>query len=162
MEVRIIVAVTRNLAIGRGGDLLFHISEDLKRFKRLTMGAPIIMGRKTFESFPKGPLPGRRNIVITRNPDYSREGIEVAGSLEEALKLVEGVDKAFIIGGSQIYRQALPLATHLDLTEIDTEVTDADAFFPEFNREEWIEVSNESTENPSTPSARFVTLARKV
>lgn len=160
MEIRIIVAVTRNRAIGRRGDLLFHISEDLKRFKRLTMGAPIIMGRKTFESFPKGPLPGRRNIVITRNPDYAREGIETAGSLEEALKLVEGSDKAFIIGGSQIYSQALPLATHLDLTEIDAEVTDADAFFPEIDRNEWTEVASESTEAPTVPPVRFVTLCR--
>lgn len=89
LKPTIIVACTRNFAIGRGGDLLFHISDDLKRFKALTMGHPIIMGRKTFESFPKGALPGRRNIVVTRNPAYTASGVETAASLEDAIALCD-------------------------------------------------------------------------
>lgn len=131
--INIIVAADRHGAIGRNGDLLFHISEDLRRFKQLTMGHPIIMGRKTFESFPKGPLPGRRNIVITRQPDYSRPGIEVAASLEDALKAAHDADEIYIIGGGEIYRQAWPLAQRFLITEIDAEVADADTFIPKVN-----------------------------
>lgn len=131
-EVNIIVALTRDLAIGRGGDLLYHISDDLKRFKSLTMGWPIIMGRKTFESFPKGALPGRRNIVVTRNGNYTAPGIETAPSVEAALEMCAGVEKAFVIGGGEIYRQALPLADRLELTLIDAECPDADTRFPDF------------------------------
>lgn len=133
----IIVACTRDFAIGRKGDLLFHISDDLKRFKALTMGHPIIMGRKTFESFPKGALPGRRNIVVTRNSGYSAPGVETAGSLEEALAMCEGTDRCFIIGGGEIYRQSLPLAAEIELTLIDAVVADADTFFPVLSASEW-------------------------
>lgn len=133
----IIVAVTRDFAIGRGGDLLYHISDDLKRFKALTMGHPIIMGRKTFESFPKGVLPGRRNIVVTRDSAYSAPGIETAGSLEQALALCVGSDECFVIGGGEIYRQALPLASKIELTLIDDTVPDADTWFPVLSKEEW-------------------------
>lgn len=128
--ITIIVAATRDMAIGRGGDLLYHISDDLKRFKSLTMGWPIIMGRKTFESFPKGALPGRRNIVVTRNAGYTAPGVETASSLDEALAMCEGTENVFIIGGGEIYRQALPLADRLELTLIDAECHDADTRFP--------------------------------
>ena len=128
--ISIIVAATRDMAIGRGGDLLYHISDDLKRFKSLTMGCPIIMGRKTFESFPKGALPGRRNIVITRNPAYSAPGVEVAPSVSVAIAMCEGAEHIYIIGGGEIYRQALPLADRLELTLIDAECPDADTRFP--------------------------------
>ena len=104
--ITIIVAATRDMAIGRGGDLLYHISDDLKRFKSLTMGWPIIMGRKTFESFPKGALPGRRNIVVTRNAGYTAPGVETASSLDEALAMCKGSENVFITGGGEIYRQA--------------------------------------------------------
>lgn len=133
----IIVAVTRDFAIGRGGDLLYHIGDDLKRFKALTMGHPIIMGRKTFESFPKGALPGRRNIVVTRDSAYSAPGIETAGSLEQALALCAGSDECFVIGGGEIYRQALPLASKIELTLIEDTVPDADTWFPVLSKEEW-------------------------
>ncbi len=117
--ITIIVAATRDMAIGRGGDLLYHISDDLKRFKSLTMGWPIIMGRKTFESFPKGALPGRRNIVVTRNAGYTAPGVETASSLDEALAMCEGTENVFIIG-----------ADRLELTLIDAVCDDADTRFP--------------------------------
>lgn len=136
-SLTIIVATTRDFAIGRRGDLLYHISDDLKRFKALTMGHPIIMGRKTFESFPKGALPGRRNIVITRNPDYSAPGVETAQSLEEALAMCQASPECFVIGGGEIYRQALPLASKIELTLIDDAIPDADTWFPVLSKEEW-------------------------
>lgn len=136
-EVILIVAATRNFAIGRGGDLLFHISDDLKRFKSLTMGHPIIMGRKTFESFPKGALPGRRNIVVTRNPDYAATGVECASSIEEALDMCASSSKCFVIGGGEIYAQALPYASKIELTMIDDVVENADTFFPMLSIAEW-------------------------
>lgn len=161
-QLTIIVAVARRSAIGRRGDLLFHISDDLKRFKALTMGCPIIMGRKTFESFPKGPLPGRRNIVITRNLDYSRDGIETAASLDKAISMCAGVEKAFIIGGGEVYRQAIGRADTIELTEIDAEVADADTFFPEIDDTEWHRVtqSETMTDPRSGATYRFVTLKR--
>ncbi len=130
--ITIIVAATRDMAIGRSGDLLYHISDDLKRFKSLTMGHPIIMGRKTFESFPKGALPGRRNIVVTRNRDYSAENVETAPSVEDAVRMCGDAD-CFIIGGGEIYRQAFPLADRLELTLIDAECPDADTRFPDID-----------------------------
>ncbi|MBQ8773139.1 MAG: dihydrofolate reductase, partial [Muribaculaceae bacterium] len=135
-RLSIIVAVTRNWAIGRGGDLLFHVRDDLRRFKAITMGKPIIMGRKTFESFPNGALPGRRNIVITRQGGYRAPDIETVSSLQDALALVDGVEEAMIIGGGEIYRQALPLTSRLYLTEIDATVSDADTYFPAIEPEE--------------------------
>lgn len=138
-KITIIAAVANGGAIGKKGDLLFHISADLKRFKSITMGKPVIMGRKTFESFPNGALPGRRNIVITRQRDYSAPGVETAASLDEAMQLVAGVDEAMIIGGGEIYRQVFPLADELRLTMIDADVADADTFMPAIDSEAWIE-----------------------
>lgn len=133
----IIVACTRNFAIGRDGGMLYHISEDLKRFKALTMGHTIVMGRRTFESLPKGALPGRRNIVVTRNGSYVAPGIETAVSLEAALALCKPQDEVFIIGGGEIYAQALPLAGRIELTYIDAIATDADTFFPVITEKDW-------------------------
>lgn len=161
-QISIIVAVTRNNAIGRKGDLLFHISDDLRRFKAITMGCPIIMGRKTFESFPKGPLPGRRNIVITRQADYAATGIEVVGSLDQALALVAVCEKAFVIGGGQIYEQAIAVADMLHLTEIDADIDDADTFFPAINPDEWVRGDEECHhDDKSGVDYRFVCLSRK-
>lgn len=128
--ISIIVAATRDMAIGNGGDMLYHISDDLKRFKSLTMGCPIIMGRKTFESLPKGALPGRRNIVVTRNREYTAPGIETAQSLDDAVKMCGEADNIFIIGGGEIYRQALPMAQRIELTLVDAECPWADTRFP--------------------------------
>ncbi len=136
-EISIIVAVARDGAIGRGGDLLWHISDDLKRFKQLTNGHAIIMGRKTYESLPKRPLPHRRNIVISRNPEYKAEGADVFTSLEEALESCRSEEEVFIIGGATIYALALPIATRLYLTEIDADCADADTWFPPFNSNDW-------------------------
>ena len=161
-QISIIVAITRNNAIGRGGDLLFHISEDLRQFKAITMGHPIIMGRKTFESFPNGALPGRRNIVITRQESYTAPGIETVGSLQEAIDAVKDIDTAFVIGGGEIYKQALPLCSRLYLTEIDAEIADADTFFPTINADEW-EITEQSDikQDPRTGTQfRFTCLSR--
>lgn len=130
--IALIASVTRNGAIGRGSELLCRISEDLKFFRRTTLGHPIIMGRKTWDSLGR-PLPGRRNIVITRNPAWHAEGAERAGSLAAALKLVKDAPKAFVIGGGELYAHAMPLADELILTEIDAEL-DGDVFFPAWDR----------------------------
>lgn len=163
--VTIIVAVARDGAIGRRGDLLFHISDDLRRFKRLTMGHPIVMGRKTFESFPKGPLPGRTNIVVTRRRDYDGRGATVAGSLDEALKIAaaEETGRIFIIGGGEIYRQAFGIADALELTAIDAAVDDADTFFHAVKDVDWelTEESEPMTDPKIGISYSFITYARR-
>jgi len=131
-RISLIAAVARGGAIGRDNVLLCRISDDLKFFKRTTLGAPVLMGRKTWDSIGR-PLPGRRNVVITRNAGWQAEGAERAGSLDEALALVAGAPKAFVIGGGEIYRAALPRADELVLTEIDADF-EADAFFPAWDR----------------------------
>lgn len=165
MKLSVIVAIAADRAIGRGGDLLFHISADLKRFKAITMGHPIIMGRKTFESCPKGPLPGRHNIVVTRSQDYRHEGVTVVHSLEDAIATAEadGADEAFVIGGSQIYSQALPVADRMYLTEIDATAPDADTFFPAIDTDIWIETERNGphTDQRSGLSYLFVCRERK-
>lgn len=129
--VCIIVAIDRRGAIGRGGDLLFYIKDDLRRFKALTMGNTLVMGRRTFESLPKGALPGRRNIVVSRNTAYTAPGIEVAPTLEAALALAAaGPGDTFVIGGVQIYAQALAKADVLELTVVDAEAEAPDTYFP--------------------------------
>lgn len=129
--IRLIVAIDRHGAIGRGGDLLYHIREDLRRFKAMTMGNTLVMGRRTFESLPKGALPGRRNIVLTGNASYTAPGIETAPDIETALRMAsEGPGDTFIIGGSTVYRAALPFAEMLHLTVIDDDTPDADTYFP--------------------------------
>ena len=163
MKISIIVATAQGNAIGRKGDLLFHISADLRRFKEITMSHPIIMGRKTFESFPKGPLPGRENIVITRQSDYHHDGITVVSSFSDALTAANGVDEAFIIGGGEIYREAMNHATTIYLTEIDAKVEDADTFFPTINPQEWeeSEVGEWITDERSGVRYRFICLSRR-
>lgn len=159
-NLSIIVAVDRQGGIGRDGDLLYHISADLRRFKQLTTGHPVIMGRRTFESLPNGALPGRRNIVISRNPEYTAPGIEVAGSLYEATEMISTADEAFIIGGASIYAEALPLAARIYLTEVDAD-TPADTYFPRLGPE-WhpVEESQTDIDPRSGISYRFVTLVR--
>jgi len=135
----IIVATAKNNAIGKSNQLLWHMPADLKFFRKTTSGHTIIMGRKTFESVGQ-PLPKRRNIVITRQENYQADGIEVVNSFEDALALCENereTDEVFIVGGAQIYEQALPLADKIYLTLINHEFEEADTFFPEINDEEW-------------------------
>lgn len=143
MKIVLIAAVAENGTIGDAGKIPWHISEDLKRFKRVTLGHPIIMGRKTFESLGK-PLPGRRNIILTRQP-----GPDHFSSLEAALKTCNG--QVFIIGGAEVYRAALPLADTLMLTHVHRSV-DGDTKFPDYDRTQWREVSREDT-----PEYSFVT-----
>ncbi|MEO0038694.1 MAG: hypothetical protein RIQ59_1905 [Bacteroidota bacterium] len=133
--ITLIAAAAENNALGKDNDLLWHLPEDFKRFKQITSGHFIIMGRKTFESFPK-PLPNRTHIIITRQEEYLVEGCLVVHSLEEALEIAPQNEEVFIIGGAQIYEQALPFADKIDLTRVHIEL-DADAFFPEFNTSEW-------------------------
>ncbi|MBH0118524.1 dihydrofolate reductase [Rhodococcus sp. NPDC003382] len=127
----LIWAQARGGVIGRDGTIPWHIPEDMAFFKEATMGLPVVMGRLTWDSLPAKfrPLPGRRNIVVTRNPDWTADGAEVAGSVEAALGLVDGADAA-VIGGGQIYAQAMPHATRLLVTEVDLDV-DGDAVAPE-------------------------------
>ena len=139
--VKIIVAMSKNRVIGDSNALIWHLPEDLKRFRQLTTGNTIVMGRKTYESIGK-PLPNRRSIIITRDPDYSVEGCEVVNSLEEALLLSNS--DCFIIGGGEIYRQAIDLADRIYLTLIDKEF-EGDTSFPEI--EGWVEVSCEDFRN---------------
>ncbi|HJV97396.1 MAG TPA: dihydrofolate reductase [Albitalea sp.] len=155
----LIAAVARHGAIGKNNALLCHLSEDLKHFKRTTLGCPVIMGRKTWDSLGR-PLPGRRNIVITRNAQWHAAGAERADSLNAALRLVQAEPKAFVIGGAQIYAEALPLADELVLTEIDVEF-DADTFFPEWDRAAFTEVSREEHGAPEGWRYSFVTYQRK-
>ncbi|MDE6805877.1 MAG: dihydrofolate reductase [Muribaculaceae bacterium] len=138
-EICAIVAMGDNFEIGYNGDLIWRIKEDLKRFKQLTTGHPIIMGRKTRDSLPKA-LPGRTNIVITRNPGYSAADTLVAHSLEEALDMArraDGSDKIFIIGGGQIYEEAFPLLDSIEVTHIYDIQQNADTFFPAISSEDW-------------------------
>ena len=131
MIVALVAAVARGGVIGRDGALPWYLPEDLAHFREVTMGHPVVMGRKTWESLPDRfrPLPGRRNVVVTRNPSWSAEGAERAGSLEEALALVDGTERVSVIGGAEIFASALSLADELLLTEIDLDV-DGDTFFP--------------------------------
>jgi dihydrofolate reductase len=142
MKVSLIVAVAKNGVIGRGGELPWRLSADLRRFKELTMGHAILMGRKTYESIGR-PLPGRRMIVITRQPDYRADGVEVAAGLEEAFRLAADRDDAecFVIGGGEIYDQARPHADRVYLTRVHATV-DGDAYFPSLNLSEWHLVSS--------------------
>ncbi|GIW24530.1 dihydrofolate reductase [Meiothermus sp.] len=134
-KIAFVVAMDRNRAIGRAGALPWHLPDDLKRFRALTLGKTVLMGRKTYESIGR-PLPKRRNVVLTRDPAFGAEGVEVVHSLEEALQLDE---ELMVIGGGEIFALFLPLATHLHLTLVDTTVPDADTFFPPWNAAEWRE-----------------------
>ena len=129
--ISLIVAHDKNRVIGYENGMPWHLPGDLKYFKEMTIGKPVIMGRKTFESIGR-PLPGRRNIVITRNKDYHAEGIETVASLDEALALTHGAEEQMIIGGEQIFTMALPLADKLYITLIDHEFT-GDTFFPAYD-----------------------------
>ena len=146
--ISLIAAVAQNRALGKDGQLLWHLPEDMRYFRETTRGKPVIMGRKTWESLPDvfRPLPGRRNIVISRNPAYDAPGATLAGSLEEAVRLAQDDAEVFVIGGAEIYRQALPLAQRLYLTEVARDF-DADAFFPEFSASDWTEISRSEVKN---------------
>ena len=136
MSVSMIAAVGKNLELGKNNNLIWHFKEDMKFFKDTTMGHTVVMGRKTFESLPKA-LPGRKNIVISSNAQYQAQGATVVTSVEEALQIADN-EEVFVIGGGKIYAEFLPYADKLYLTEIDAECADADTYFPQFNKSEYI------------------------
>jgi len=135
-NIAIIVAIAQNFAIGKNNDLLFHLPNDLKRFKKITSGHAVIMGKRTLFSLPNGPLPNRRNIVISDVPGETFEGCETVYSIDQAVEAVQNEQEAFVIGGGMIYRQFYPLAGKLYLTMAHRDF-EADTFFPEINFDEW-------------------------
>lgn len=135
MTISMIAAVGKNLELGKGNDLIWHFKEDMAFFKETTIGSVVIMGRKTFESLPKA-LPRRKNIVITTREDYKAEGAFVVHSTDEALETADS-ESVFIIGGGDIYKQFLPKAEKLYLTEIEAECKDADTYFPNFKKDNY-------------------------
>ncbi len=161
-EIVLIAAVAKNRVIGRDNQLIWNIPEDMAHFKALTAGHTVIMGRKTWESLPPRfrPLPGRRNIVITRQPDYSTPGAEIAHSLENGLKLASTAETVFVIGGAEIYTQALAVADRLELTEVDL-MPEGDAWFPDFSRADWQPYSRQSIISSTSISADFVSYRRR-
>jgi len=158
--ITVIAAVARNNVIGRDNAMPWRLPEDLKRFKALTLGHPIVMGRKTWESLGR-PLPGRTNIVVTHNPAFVAEGAMPVATLEAALAAAAttGTDQIFIIGGAEIYRQALPLADRMQLTEIDCEFA-GDAFFPSWQAAAWQEAQREPHHAEAGFEYAFVTYLR--
>lgn len=154
-RVALVVAVSRNGIIGRDGGLPWHISSDLKRFKEITMGKPVIMGRKTWESLPKKPLPGRQNIVITRQRGFAAAGADVVADEQQALAAAGDAAEVSVIGGGEIYRLFWPLVDRLYLTEVDLDV-EGDTHFPALSPEEWREVGREVHPRAERDSASFV------
>lgn len=158
-QLSIIVAIANHQVIGFNNTLPWHLPEDLKRFRALTMGRHIIMGRKTYDSLGR-LLPGRTSVIVTRNRDYSVEGALVAHSLEEAIALCNNDDEAFLIGGAELYQQGLALASKLYITEIALDVN-GDAFFPEYPREQWLEISRESHVSEQGLAFSYITCIRR-
>ena len=162
-KISMIAAMAKNRVIGKDNDMPWHMPADLAHFKKVTMGKPVIMGRKTFESIGR-PLPGRKNIVITRNLDWQAEGVEVTSSPELALQLVEGTEEVMLIGGGNIYQQFLPKADNLYLTFIDLDV-EGDTKFPDWNQVgNWAELDSEEhdADEKNAHSYRFVALEKQV
>jgi len=158
--ISLIVAASTNNVIGAQGELPWHLSSDLKRFKALTMGKPIVMGRLTFESIGR-PLPGRQNIVITRQSDYEADGCDVAQSIDAAIAAAGDAEEIMIIGGSHIYQEFLPRADRIYLTRVQAEV-EGDVFLPDLAADEWIETSLEqhSADESNEYNVTFITLER--
>ena len=159
-DIMMIAAVPRNGIIGADNDMPWKLSSDLKRFKALTLGKPVVMGRKTFLSFGGKPLPGRPHVVISRDPTYAPEGAEAATSLEAALDRARelaaetGADEIAIIGGGQIYAQAIGIADKLEITEVDAE-PEGDTRFPEIDKTRWCEIARTPGERTERDSANF-------
>lgn len=149
MNVILIAAMAANRVIGRDNTIPWHIPEELRFFKRTTMGYPVIMGRLTWESI-KRPLPGRLNIVISRNPDYVVKDVVTVTSLKESLAAARDAEKIFILGGSQIFKEALPIADAIILTVLDREV-EGDIYFPEFSDDDFQQTAHERYEEGSEP-----------
>lgn len=154
----LIVAISENNAIGKAGDLLCHLPNDLKHFKELTTGATVVMGKKTFFSLPRRPLPNRRNIVLTRDTAFAYENTEVAHSIHELQSMLQTNERVFIIGGGEVYKQFMPLADELHITHIHHIWEDADTFFPQIDPTIWRRTSEERN-NPDEKHAFAYTFA---
>jgi len=161
MIISLISAMDRNRLIGNNNQLPWHLPADFAHFKSVTMGKPVIMGRKTYESIGK-PLPGRTNIVLTREPGMRFEGVSCASSIEQAIALVADAEEIMIIGGSTIYEMLLPQANRLYLTYVDAEF-EGDAWFPEFDNNQWSEIESvlRKEDEKNAYDCRFVTLEKK-
>jgi dihydrofolate reductase len=161
-HIVLIAAVAKNRVIGRDNQLVWQLPEDMQHFKALTQGHTVLMGRKTWESLPPRfrPLPGRRNIVVTRQGDYAAPGAEVAGSLPAALALAAADETVFVIGGAEIYAQALPLADSLEITQVDLEPA-GDAWFPPIPAAEWQETARTAAVSQNGTGYAFVTYSRR-
>lgn len=154
-NLQMIVAVDQNMAIGRGGDQLAYISDDLKHFKATTQGHTVLMGRKTSDALPKGILPKRRNIVVTRDEAWQHEGAEVAHTIDEALQMCKADECVFVIGGGEIYKQCMPMAQRLVVTHIDHAFEGADTFFPHIDSQEWTAESESETYTDEKSGLRY-------
>jgi dihydrofolate reductase len=152
-HISIIVATDEENGIGKDNQLMWHLPKDLKFFKNTTSGHPVIMGRKTYDSVGR-PLPNRRNIIITRQKDLKIDGVEVFNEFEKAVKACADEDEVFIVGGGEIYKQALPFTDKIYLTKVHRKFN-ADAFFPEFNKEEWKLISKEDHEQDEKHAFSF-------
>ena len=182
-DISIIVAIAGGNAIGKGGDQPFYISEDLKHFKSVTMGKTLVMGRRTYEALPRGPLPGRHNVVVTRDADFGRSTLErleaegffddprragtrltFVGSAQEALAAAGDAAEVVVIGGGMVYGMFMGVADKLYVTEIDAEVPGADAFFPEIDPSAWrlTEASDWKRDEKSGVDYRFVCYSREI
>jgi dihydrofolate reductase len=162
LRVALVAAVARGGVIGRDSGIPWRLPEDMRRFRTLTMGHPVVMGRRTWESLPDQfrPLPGRGNVVVTRNSDWSAQGADRAGSIEDALRLLEGEATVFVIGGGEIYAAALPSADELLLTEIDAEI-EGDTYFPNWDPDDFEEVARERHVSSDGVGYSFVTYERR-
>ena len=162
MRVSLVAAVARGGVIGRDNAIPWRISEDAQRFRTLTVGNPVVMGRRTWDSLPDRfrPLPGRRNVVVTRNPAWHADGAERAGSLSDAFLLLDHASRVFVIGGAELYADALPLADELLLTEIDADM-EGDTFFPSWERAAFEETSREQHVSETGIPFSFVTYLRR-
>lgn len=160
-QFTLIAAIDANGAIGYMGDQLAYISDDLRHFKAATMDKPIIMGRKTNEALPKRRLPGRRNVVLTRDSSFDVEGVEVVGSVKAALALLRGVPEAMVIGGAQVYEAFMPFASKLIITHIDHAFEKADTYFPSLKGWEPEEESEKMYDEKTGLAYRYVTYVRE-
>ncbi|QSX32888.1 type 3 dihydrofolate reductase [Shewanella avicenniae] len=159
MHIAMIAAMAHNRVIGKDNQMPWHLPDDLRHFKAMTLGKPVIMGRRTFESIGR-PLPGRCNIVVSRQQDYHADGITLVASLQDALLAAGQVEEVVVIGGGQLYREALPLAQRLYLTEIDLEVA-GDTTFPEWDDGSWQLESETLGESEKGLKYRFISLMKK-
>lgn len=159
MKIAIIVAMASNRVIGLNNQMPWHLSADLKRFKKITLGSPILMGRKTFESIGR-PLPGRTNIIVSRNPGYQQDGCIVVNNIEKALAVAcQNASSVFVIGGSELYKAFMPLADALYITQINKEFS-GDTFFPKIDSGDWLETEREDIDDD--PDAPFSYSFRKL